>query len=161
MNGQQRFGGGGSHQRPGGPSDHSRGGTRPSDQETGWVREQAEKVRDMQTIRAETLVNVAEEAGKKLNEAGLKMNQIRRFLTEVREIEAQTKREGFQASHLDRVVLLRPKLAYAKGRESKVGPLLEILDPAIKSVRDGVGFKNLLRLVEGIVAYHRAAGGTN
>lgn len=154
MNGQQR----GNPRGTGGQRGH--GDARQGDQ---WAKQLGERVTAINSVNAEAIVSVAEQAGNKLaKEVKLKMNQIRRFLTELREIESIIKRKGSETNWQERVILLRPKLAYAAGRQKEVRPLLEILDPAIKSVSGNEkAFQNLLRLVEGIVAYHRAAGGDN
>ena len=153
---------------PGGPQQGRFPGSAPrgrpgheAESRWAWARQLGEQVKNIKSTDAETIVAVAEKAGKGLKEAGLKMNQIRRFLTELRSIEADRKKNTEVAQIKDRVVFLRPKLAYAAGREERVRPLLYILDPALKSVSDKQGFQNLLRLVEGVVAYHRAEGGGN
>jgi len=135
--------------------------SRPSD----WGIDLGRQLTDLSQVDAATLIEIAEKVGKYLaREMNLKMNQIRRFLDAVRRIEADwksSKGKEFQEVS-DAVVLLRPKLAYAAGREKKVIPLLNVLDPAIKSgARSEKEFMNLLRLIEGIVAYHRFAGGNN
>lgn len=127
----------------------------------GWGDQHARDLHNLDTISADRLVEIAEDVGKRLSPKGigLKINQIRRFLDEARQIEAEIKRGKFPA---DRVVLLRPKLAYAAGREQKVRDLMTVLDPAIRSAsRSEENFKKFLRLIEGIVAYHRFHGGTN
>ncbi len=126
-----------------------------------WTAQHARDLKDLSTIGADRIVEIAEAVGKQLSPKGinLKINQIRRFLDEARQIELEVKRGVFPA---DRVVLLLPKLAYAAGREQKVRDLMKVLDPAIRSARDSAAnFKKFLRLIEGIVAYHRFYGGTN
>jgi len=55
---------------------------------------------------------------------------------------------------------LRPKLAYLAGREHKLKPLMEVLDPAIKAgAQSKENFQKLVYLIESIVAYHRFYGG--
>lgn len=136
-------------------------------------------------LDAETIVCIAEEVGKflkngqfiknnKIEKVDLRLNQLRRFLDALRRIEVELKgkidddKESILEidfnSVKDSVELLRPKLAYAAGREEKVKPLMNVLDPAIKAVtRNGKkeAFVKLLRLVESIIAYHRYHGGTN
>lgn len=126
-----------------------------------WGTEQARYLKDLSLVGADKIVEIAEQVGKRLSPQGinLKINQIRRFLDEARQIEAEVKRGSFPA---DRVVLLLPKLAYAAGREQKVKVLMNVLDPAIRSAsRSQENFMKFLRLMEGIVAYHRYYGGTN
>ena len=120
-----------------------------------------QEVRDLALIRMERLVEVARVVGEALCRE-LKMNQIRRFLDGVRRIESQLKGKTPFDQLKDEIILLRPQLAYAVGREKKVKPLMDVLDPAISSgAQTRENFEKLLRLVEGIVAYHRFYGGTN
>ncbi|RMH37046.1 MAG: type III-A CRISPR-associated protein Csm2 [Nitrospirae bacterium] len=146
--------------RPQPPRQAGREGGRGQVDRWKWARELGEQVKDIETVKATELVEVARKAGKQLKLAGLNMNQIRRFLTELREIESALKHRMGDIDLQDRVVLLRPKLAYAAGRQrEQVRPLMEILDPAIRNATSEQGFTNLLRLVESIVAYHRFYGG--
>jgi len=117
---------------------------------------------DLSKVKMARLVEIARETGEQLYHQKLKMNQIRRFLDGVRRIESDLKgKVGFERIQ-DQIILLRPKLAYAAGREVKVKPLMNVLDPAIKSgAQSRENFNKLLRLIEGIVAYHRYYGGSN
>lgn len=129
--------------------------------EESWDGEgYARKLADLGSVSATELVEIADKTGEYLaKNKGLKMNQIRRFLDETRRIEAEAKGGTINP---DRIVLLRPKLAYAAGRDKEVKPLMTVLDPAIKSAtQTPANFEKLLRLIEGIVAYHRFYGGTN
>ena len=134
-----------------------------------WGKELGNQITDLSSVNAEKLIDVAEKVGKflarrsKENQEAidLKINQIRRFLDAARRIESEIKAKSF-AEVKDSIVLLRPKLAYAAGRERKVRPLMNVLDPAIQSgTQSKENFEKLLRLIEGIIAYHRFHGGTN
>lgn len=119
-------------------------------------------LKDLEKTGMDRLVEIAETTGKQLCETRLKMNQIRRFLDGVRRIESELKSKADFRQVQDSIILLRPKLAYAAGKEPKVKPLMEVLDPAIKSgAKSRENFEKLLRLIEGIVAYHRFHGGGN
>ncbi|WKZ18792.1 MAG: type III-A CRISPR-associated protein Csm2 [Candidatus Jettenia sp. CY-1] len=113
----------------------------------------------LKNLPANDLISIANEMGKHLKDLDLKTTQIRRFLDGVRKIDVQSdKGKNFNS---DLVVLLKPKLAYAAGRDqTKIMPLMQVLEPAItagsKTYED---FKRLLALIEGIVAYHRFHGG--
>jgi CRISPR-associated protein Csm2 len=113
----------------------------------------------LKNLSADEIVDIAKKMGGYLKEIDLKTTQIRRFLDGIRRIDVQSnKGKNFNS---DMVILLKPKLAYAAGRDEKrVRPLMQILEPAItagaKSYED---FKRLIALVEGIVAYHRFYGG--
>ncbi len=135
--------------------------------------EYSRELTDLERVSIDRIVKIAEEVGfflvkgkyaKRNNSEGsmgIKVNQIRRFLDAVRRIEARLKKGDFEQIK-GSVILLRPKLAYAAGREEKIKPLMNVLDPAIKSGAESRGnFEKLLRLIEGIIAYHRYHGGTN
>jgi len=110
-------------------------------------------------MSAEELVWIADKVGLYLKNQGLKTTQIRRFLDAVRRIDNQFKssKEKFNG---ESVILLKPRLAYAAGRESKVKPLMKVLAPAIdRGAKSYESFKKLLALIEGIVAYHKFYGG--
>jgi CRISPR-associated protein Csm2 len=65
---------------------------------------------------------------------------------------------------MPKLILLKPKLAYAVGRNSKVKGL-EILRDILGSAIDLVAekkeprFQNFCRFFEAILAYHKAEGG--
>jgi len=111
-------------------------------------------------LPANTLVEIAEKLGKYLKNSGLKTTQIRKFLDGIRRLDIQFN-SGKQFLE-DQVVLLKPKLAYAAGRNSAVRPLMDVLQPAITAgSRSYSDFKKLLSLIEAIVAYHKFYGGAD
>ncbi len=103
-------------------------------------------------LPVDDLVKFSEEMGKFLTQINLKTNQIRKFLDAVRKIE-------FGEFKLDDVKLLKPKLAYAAGRQNEVKPLMAVLDPCIDRVNTEEDFKKFSRFVESILAYHKFYGG--
>jgi CRISPR-associated protein Csm2 len=138
-----------------------------------WGKNYGTELEDLGNVTAERLIEIADEVGKYLcvgeylnrgkyiDKVNLKMNQIRRFLDGVRRIESDLKGKEFEDVK-DSIILLRPKLAYAAGREEKVKPLMNVLDPAIKSGYCSINnFKKLMRLIESIIAYHTYYGGKN
>lgn len=92
---------------------------------------------------------------------GITTSQIRKFFGELRSIEAQS----FQKFTLSEVLLLKPKLAYAVGRDktkrvkSKIGDFYLELSSAIKEIENVEHFGNFVKLVEAVVAYHKYHGG--
>jgi len=122
------------------------------------VAEKLEKLNNMRDLRADDLVEYADNLGDYLaREVKLKTSQIRKFLDAVNEIKSRSFREKFDFER--EVILLRPKLAWAAGRQREVGPLMRVLDPCMKRVKDEKDFTNFARFVEAIVAYHRFHGG--
>ena len=55
--------------------------------------------------------------------------------------------------------MLKPKLAYAAGRQDEVKPLMTVLDPCMDRVRSRDDFDRFAKFVESIVAYHKYHGG--
>lgn len=125
----------------------------------------------LQQYKIQDLVEQTEKLGTKLFRSGLKTNQIRKFLDAANALKAELGRD--QISTIDaigKLHLLRPKLAYAAARQGKrdspVEPMKEVLEAAIKKVRQEPelfkkDFERFAQLVESIIAYHKAAGGRN
>jgi len=114
------------------------------------------------------LVEDTENLGKALADNGLKTNQIRKFLDAINQLKVQTRgRDTLSDTARSELDLLRPKLAYAEARLRKkddpgpVEPLRKVLEAAIKQVYEKPDFERLAQLIESIVAYHKAAGGTD
>jgi len=142
-----------------------------------WGTDYKKELGSLEKINTSRLVEISEEVGKFLVKGkyrvkvksgfeektmDLRMNQVRRFLDSIRRTESELKAKAPFEQIQDQIILLRPKLAYAAGREAKVKPLMNVLDPAIKSgALSPENFNKLLRLIEGIVAYHRYYGGSN
>ncbi len=116
------------------------------------------------------LVEDTKNLGRKLVDEKLKTNQIRKFLDAVNRLKsilAKDEKREFSTIKSE-LVFLRPKLAYAAARQRKnkhdlgpVEPLKEVLESAIKQVDTTEDFDRFVQLVESIIAYHKASGGTN
>ena len=109
------------------------------------------------------LLNEAQSFGEQIKKTGLTTSQIRQVFSKLKSIEA--KKYGSQKTEF---MMLKPFLAYAAGRQSKVKGLQEFkekvtwgIDAVI--VADGdegeKRFKNFCTFFEAILAYHRACGG--
>jgi CRISPR-associated protein Csm2 len=107
---------------------------------------------------AKQLVEWAEKIGYVIKAEGLSTAQIRRVFGAVREIQMK----GFNKPEQRRaLLLLKPKLAYTAGRERKTVRLTRVLAAAIDFVETEQQFNNFANFFEAIIAYHRAAGGSN
>lgn len=113
----------------------------------------------LKNLPADELVNIADKMGKFLESLDLKTTQVRRFLDGVRKIDALS--DKGKKFNKDSVILLKPKLAYAAGRDKeRIGPLMDVLEPAITAgAKTYEDFKRLVALIEGIMAYHKYYGG--
>ena len=109
------------------------------------------------------LLNEAQVFGEQIKKSGLTTSQIRQVFSKLKSIEAkkyETQKTEF--------MMLKPFLAYAAGRQSRVNGLQEFKEKitwgidAVIAVDGEEGkkrFKNFCTFFEAILAYHRACGG--
>lgn len=114
--------------------------------------------------KAKDLVCRSKKIGKELMDRGISTSQIRNFLDEVNRIAAETRGQKADDFDSSRVVLLKPQLAYAAGRQrgderEALTDLAYLFSAAIDKVEDGKDFKKLADFTRAIVAYHRFHGG--
>ena len=135
-----------------GHSGHRGGSDGPS------VADQA--VREISTLKTlsaldvEKLVSLADQLGYFLaKDIRLKTSQIRKFLDAVNSIKSSGTHET-EPDFRSECMLLKPKLAYAAGRQKEVKPLMEVLVPCIDRVHNKEDFNRFYRFVESIIAYH-------
>lgn len=83
----------------------------------------------------------------------LSTSQLRRFYGEVKRIQLN----GYDVTE---VKLLKPKLAYAVGRnkDSKIKDFYNIISVAIDNIEDESSFRSFIKMFEAIVAYHKLYG---
>jgi CRISPR-associated protein Csm2 len=124
------------------------------------------KLSNLSDLPVDDLVKYADKFGKHLAspEVNLKATQIRRFFDAVKKVEFEANKEAFKDGknefNRDDVLLLKPKLAYAAGRQRKeVKPLMLLLGPCIDRVNSREDFKTFVRFIEGMVAYHKFYNG--
>lgn len=113
---------------------------------------------------AQKLVKIAEDIAEKKLTAGpkhkrLSTSQIRNVYGTVKKLEL----EGETEDTFFRLVLLKPKLAYAAGRHKEI-PGMEVLKKILCDSIDLVSekkerFANFCKFFEAILAYHKAYGG--
>lgn len=89
--------------------------------------------------------------GKEKEEAELSTSQIRNILDEIQRMTTYD---------VNKLQLVRPKLAYAAGRHrGQLKQFREIIEAAIPLIMENEHFNNFKNFVEAIVAYHRYYGG--
>jgi CRISPR-associated protein Csm2 len=116
----------------------------------------------LKSLSAERLVEMASQMGDFLaNHIRLNTSQIRKFLDAVNAIKSQSVQQVTDdAFFRSACMLLKPKLAYAAGRQpDEVKPLMAVLVPCIDRVHTKDDFGQFYRFVEAMVAYHRFYGG--
>ena len=103
------------------------------------------------------LVEYADRAGRFMARKGLTNSKIRSIYGEIKRIQ-MSEFEKEQSSF----ILLKPKVAYALGRDEKNEGLKlfkEIFDLSSADVTNQQRFQNFCNLMEAILAYHKAYGG--
>lgn len=115
---------------------------------------------------ADDIVRKAEEIAVQLTRDKLKTGQIRNFYSAITRMRTDFTVGGEKVSDnlkID-ISMLKPKLAYAAGRQTAVRATFY---PVMKSAVDGIvgsgyhptAMKNFFMLIESIVAYHKFYGG--
>lgn len=109
-------------------------------------------------------MNLCEELAIDMVTAKISSSFLRNIFGELRRIEAG----GYDKHHTE-FVLLRPKLAYTCGRaiernqgaKDELNALQEFYKLSAHNVSNALGFKNLVSIMEAIIAFHKANGGDN
>ena len=104
-----------------------------------------------------SLVEYAEEAGKFMAKNGLTNSKIRSIYGEIKRIQM-----GEFEKEKSSFFLLKPKVAYALGRDEKNEGLKLfklIFDKASENVDSQKSYQNFSNFIEAILAYHKAYGG--
>ena len=126
---------------------------------------------DMGTITPEEIVDVAKENARLFKEARIKTNQIRNFYAEINSMKLilQTQKgkeseESILVKMNRKLILLKPKLAYAAGRQQGVKKVYDFMSRAINGVgaaednKKLEAYQNFFDLIESVVAYHKYYG---
>ena len=119
-------------------------------------------VKDLSTITPQDIDSIGETYGKLFVQSDVKMAQLRNFYSSIVSIRIKLKNAGMVTDQIEReLILLKPKLAYASGRQTKLKPFYELMKKGIDatSVNDQKkkvdAVDNLISITEAIVAYHR------
>ena len=91
----------------------------------------------------------------------LKTSQLRKIFDKLKNIEANVKSGKLGDKSLAKeAILLKPILVYTASKHPRtVGPLVELLSPAVEKIKNREDFDALIKLTETILAYHRYHGG--
>ena len=120
--------------------------------------------KDLSTITPKELDRQGEKWGKDLKAKSIKTNQIRNIYGAVQHIRVRASRIQPDTADINRrLIFLKPKLAYASGRQPALKPLREFLvqaiDGVVESKNPEKARENFFFLMESIVAYHKFYGG--
>lgn len=103
------------------------------------------------------MIKYAEDAGKYMAKNGLTNSKIRSIYGEIKRIQM-----GEFEKEKSSFFLLKPKVAYALGRDEKNQGLKLfklIFDKCFGNVTNQKSYKNFCGFIEAILAYHKAYGG--
>lgn len=120
-----------------------------------WIRKDFKKDWIIQGVTKE-FVDYAEKAGRAIKEGGLTASQIRNIYGEVKRIQ-----NGDFDKLKSSFFLLKPKVAYAVGRNNNLGLQIfqTIFNECFSLIQDKKTFHNFCNIFEAILAYHKAYGG--
>lgn len=86
----------------------------------------------------------------------LSTTQLRKFFGDLKSLEANTSSQSFD---LAKVKMMKPKLAYAVGKDKSDNPKIKDLyfefERALNAIAAYEHFKNFMQLFEAVVAYHK------
>jgi CRISPR-associated protein Csm2 len=126
---------------------------------------------DLAELKPEDLNAIADKKGNDFTK--IKTNQIRNVFANINAIrtdfkiaittkDAQDQNEKINKIKRD-LVLLKPKLAYAAGRQNVVKSfqefLFELINKTVNSKKIELALENFFIMVESVVAYHKFHGG--
>lgn len=118
---------------------------------------------DLATLTPEDINEIGRSRGKMLSDEKVKTSQIRNVYGVINGIRAEYHKAGGYVPSIERrLVLLKPKLAYAVGRNNAIRPfytfMVRATDGVVKSRKHEDALKNFFDLIEAVVAYHKFYG---
>jgi len=117
------------------------------------------KNKEILSLSDQQLVDLSCVFGVLSKKEGLKTTQIRKILDKFNRIEE----EGKTKFDKNKLIKLKPILAYTSARNKETKDLIKYLDNSINKVKAGKeGFDDFIKICDflrGVVAYHKLAGG--
>jgi CRISPR-associated protein Csm2 len=118
---------------------------------------------NIETWSAEDIVRKADETASLLTRDKLKTGQIRNFYSAITRMRTDFSLHGYDKVS-SQLTMLKPKLAYAAGRQSAVRtnfyPIMKSAIDGVTSAKDKpVALENFFMFIESVVAYHKFYGG--
>ncbi len=122
---------------------------------------------NLSTMDTSDIVQKAENMALQFTRDKLKTNQIRNFYSAITRMRAEYEQteegKGYEKVK-NQLIMLKPKLAYAAGRQTAVrANFYPFMTTAIQSIEQASdkakAIENFFLLVESVVAYHKFHGG--
>lgn len=119
---------------------------------------------NLNTSDVSSIVQKAEDMALQFTRDKLKTNQIRNFYSAITRMRAEYEQDGLTLEIQTQLVMLKPKLAYAAGRQTAVRanfyPFMKAaIESVEKSPKKTEAIERFFLLVESVVAYHKFHGG--
>ena len=139
----------------------------PFDKDIDKILKGIEELGMFKDLDIKSLANEGEYAdtiAHKLKNIDMKTTQLRRFFGAVKEIETKLNGKSWEDVEAD-FYLLKPKLAYAKGRKLIPSEFYEVVKTSMNKVDVGnskdkiANYKMFVKFLESVVAYHKFHGG--
>ena len=131
----------------------------PSGDSLGSVREALSKLNRFQDLAPDALVDLAEKAGRGLNDSNSRINksQIRKFHGHLVKQLLRARVKGDEAAR--EIRLLEYHLIYAVSREKKMKDFAELFFFFLRKVNSLVDLERLKQFFDATLAYHAYYGG--
>jgi CRISPR type III-A-associated protein Csm2 len=130
-----------------------------------FEKEEKEYIRPLKSgsnIDSSKILNASCIMGIKLVKDKVTSTQLRRLLTGFQIVKEKTKKSDINAAHISKLKL---NLAYITARNSNITRLTDLLDSMLDKERFPENtdlnnqFDSVVTLLEGVIAYHKLAGG--
>ena len=130
-------------------------------------------VKDLAELSADDIDTIAEKYVKETNLKSVKVNQIRNIFTmiakqrndfkKIRRLDSDKQKKQILEQIKREIILLKPMLAYAAGRQKDVIVYQEFMRKTIDKTKDSDNIEkainNFFILSEAVLAYHKFYGG--
>ncbi len=119
--------------------------------------------KDLAQCTPEEIDELANQMGRDFKE--IKTAQLRNVFAHINRMRTRWRRNQDREQLRRDLVMLKPRLAYAGGRQQAVRPMSDkfrkAIDAVLKSKDFDTALRNFFDLIEGVVAYHKYYGGTD
>jgi CRISPR-associated protein Csm2 len=124
---------------------------------------------DYSKVTAEQINNKSDQIAQQLAQARITTHQIRNIYSAVQRVRALADQPDAKPAEINRrLIFLKPKLAYATGRQGRQsqdsmkvlqGEIVQAIDGVVHSEDHRRACENFFFFMESIVAYHKFHGG--
>ena len=109
---------------------------------------------EKEIINPELVDKAALDVAKQFEKNGLNKNQLRKYYSEIKNIEKMFILKGSKWEPVEPFVkMVKSKVYYGKGRKMRVDKLAEFLEIYINKIEDAKDFRAFCKLFESVVGY--------